>query len=138
MFAPFADVRVGSVLTAQTFCGVNIMAYYSTTILLAVRGVSAVRALSASLGFGIINWVVAIPALWAIDSFGRRKLLLSTFPFMAACNAMIAIAFYLDNDNGKVPGLAIAGMLLFSLFYSIGEGPVPFVSPFYLRMIGTC
>lgn len=126
-FTLLPDVRSRSMLTAQ-FCGVNIMAYYSTTILLAVRGVSAVQALSASLGFGIINWLVAIPALWAIDSFGRRKLLLSTFPFMAACNAMIAIAFYLDDDSGQVPQLAIAGMLLFSLFYSIGEGPVPFVS----------
>jgi hypothetical protein len=39
--------------------------------------------LCASLGFGIINFLFAIPAIYTIDTFGRRGLLLTTFPLMA-------------------------------------------------------
>ena len=37
-------------------------------------------ALGASLGFGVVNFGFAMPALWTIDSYGRRNLLLTTFP----------------------------------------------------------
>jgi len=37
-------------------------------------------AYTASLGFGIINFVFAMPAFYTIDTFGRRYLLLATFP----------------------------------------------------------
>ncbi len=39
----------------QQFCGVNVIAYYSSEIFLQA-GVSEVGALSASLGWGVINW----------------------------------------------------------------------------------
>lgn len=61
------------------FCGVNVIAYYSSQIFLD-GGFSPVSALSASLGFGLINWLFAIPAIYTIDTFGRRNLLLTTYP----------------------------------------------------------
>jgi MFS family permease len=48
-------------------------------------GFSQVQAISASLGFGLINFVFALPAVFTIDRFGRRNLLLTTFPLMALC-----------------------------------------------------
>jgi len=58
---------------------INIIAFYSTTIF-SQAGFSNVSALLASFGFGLINFLFAIPALWTIDTFGRRGLLLFTFP----------------------------------------------------------
>ena len=50
------------------------------------------------MGFGIINFLFAIPAVFKIDTFGRRNLLLTTFPFMALFQLLTGLAFLL---NGK-------------------------------------
>ena len=50
------------------------------------------------MGFGIINFLFAIPAVFKIDTFGRRNLLLTTFPFMALFQLLTGLAFLF---NGK-------------------------------------
>lgn len=61
--------------------GINIIAFYSATIF-KESGISDYTALWASFGFGLINFLFAWPAVWTIDTFGRRTLLLFTFPNM--------------------------------------------------------
>lgn len=39
-------------------------------------GADNITALLASFGFGLVNFVFAWPAVWTIDTFGRRGLLL--------------------------------------------------------------
>jgi MFS family permease len=63
----------------QQFCGVNVIAYYSSEIFVEANFPEQ-QALAASLGFGIVNFLFAIPAFYTIDTFGRRNLLLTTFP----------------------------------------------------------
>lgn len=99
-----------------------------------------------SMGFGIINFVLALPAFYLIDVFGRRSLLLATFPFLGLSQLLTALAFIGTHQSQDGPvtthwRLAIAGMYLFGVFYSPGEGPVPFVyaaesMPLYIRDIG--
>ena len=48
-------------LTKIQFCGVNVIAYYSTDIFVS-GGFSYSNALLVSLGTGIVNWLFAIPA----------------------------------------------------------------------------
>lgn len=67
------------VMIAQQMCGINIMAFYSSTIF-REGGASDFEALLASFGFGAVNFLFAIPAFLTIDTFGRRSLLLFTFP----------------------------------------------------------
>ena len=50
-------------LTVSRFCGVNVIAYYSSAIFVE-SGFSELSALAASLGFGLINWLFAIPAIY--------------------------------------------------------------------------
>lgn len=52
------------VMFLQQFCGVNVIAYYSSEIFLDAN-FSEVSALAASLGFGIINFLFAIPAIYS-------------------------------------------------------------------------
>ncbi|OAF98792.1 uncharacterized protein CC84DRAFT_1233950 [Paraphaeosphaeria sporulosa] len=127
----------------QQFCGVNVTAYYSSTILADPQHASYQPrdALLISMGFGIINFLFAIPAIWTIDSFGRRNLLLSTFPFMALFQIIMVIAFALPGRSSAQHVLVILGMYLFGVAYSPGEGPVPFVysaesMPLYNRDFG--
>lgn len=50
----------------QQFCGVNVIAYYSTNVFLE-GGYSMSNALLVSMGTGILNWVFALPAFFTID-----------------------------------------------------------------------
>ncbi|KAK8930107.1 hypothetical protein H634G_01332 [Metarhizium anisopliae BRIP 53293] len=122
----------------QQFCGVNVIAYYSTSIF-QNAGYDRSQALLASMGGGLINWIFAIPAIYTIDTFGRRNLLLTTFPLMALCLLFTGFSFY-------IPGRAqlacvTTGLYLFMVVYSPGEGPVPFTYsaeafPLHIRDIG--
>ncbi|KAG8922932.1 hypothetical protein FRC02_011512 [Tulasnella sp. 418] len=72
------------VMFMQQFCGVNVIAYYSSSIF-SQSGFGDIQAIGASLGFGLINFFFALPAVFLIDKFGRRGLLLTTFPVMSLC-----------------------------------------------------
>jgi hypothetical protein len=125
-------------LTSRT---VNIIAFYSSTIF-KQGGFSEKQALLASFGFGLVNFTFAWPAVWTIDTFGRRGLLLFTFPNMcwtllAAGKSMflllykpvwpvLGFCFWIPNENKAHIGLIAFFIYLFGAFYSPGEGPVPF------------
>ncbi|KAL4784072.1 hypothetical protein BJX76DRAFT_357402 [Aspergillus varians] len=140
------------VMFMQQFCGVNVIAYYSSEIFLQTAGANAHsklttsnqrKALTASLGWGLINWLFAIPAVYTIDTFGRRNLLLSTFPLMALSMFFTGFSFWIPEDAGNNArlGCTALGTYLFGIFYSVGEGPVPFTYsaeayPLYVRSYG--
>lgn len=124
----------------QQLCGVNVVAYYSTQIFLDA-GFPEVNALAASLGFGVINWLFALPAFYTIDTFGRRNLLLTTFPLMAICMFFTGWSFWIPEDSKAHVACIALGIYLFGIVYSPGEGPVPFTYsaeayPLYIRPIG--
>ncbi|KAF3799609.1 Solute carrier family 2 facilitated glucose transporter member 2 [Colletotrichum gloeosporioides] len=58
-----------TVMIAQQMCGINIIAFYSSTIF-KEAGTSEFNALLASFGFGMVNFLFAWPAIWTIDTFG--------------------------------------------------------------------
>ncbi|OAG38845.1 hypothetical protein AYO21_06876 [Fonsecaea monophora] len=127
------------VMFGQQFCGVNVIAYYSTTIFLS-SSYSVSAALLASMGTGILNWVFALPAVFTIDRWGRRNLLLFTFPFLAIFLLWTGFSFWFDDKKTKV-AMVTTGMYLFEVFYSPGEGPVPFTYsaeafPVHVRDVG--
>ncbi|KAI1192983.1 hypothetical protein F5X97DRAFT_55433 [Nemania serpens] len=127
------------VMFMQQFCGVNAIAYYSTQIFID-SNFSTQEALAASLGFGAVNFLFAIPAFYTIDTFGRRKLLLTTFPLMSLFLFYTGFSFYIPAGTAQVANVAL-GIYLFGVVYSPGEGPVPFTYsaeayPLYIRPFG--
>ncbi|RMZ04857.1 hypothetical protein D0862_05177 [Hortaea werneckii] len=113
------------VMIAQQMCGINIIAFYSSTVF-RQAGASERNALIASFGFGLVNFVFAWPAIWTIDTFGRRTLLLFTFPNMAWTLLAAGFCFYIPESNPAHLGLIAFFIYLFAAVYSPGEGPVPF------------
>ena len=57
-----ATISGAIVMTAQQFSGINIMAFYSSTIF-AQAGYDSKHTLLASFGFGLMNFVFAFPAI---------------------------------------------------------------------------
>ncbi|ODM15614.1 hypothetical protein SI65_08848 [Aspergillus cristatus] len=127
------------VMFMQQFCGVNAIMYYSSSMFRAA-GLSLRIALIVSLGCGITNWIFALPAVYTIDTFGRRNLLLTTFPLMSIFLLFTGFSFWIPNEDARV-GCVATGIYLFMIVYSPGEGPVPFTYsaeafPLYIRDIG--
>lgn len=85
--------------------------------------------------------VFAIPAIYTIDTFGRRNLLLTTFPLMSIFLLFTGFSFWItENSDARIACIAL-GIYLFGIVYSPGEGPVPFTYsaeayPLYVRTIG--
>lgn len=134
-------IGAGIVMFMQQFCGINVIAYYSSSIFVQ-SGVTEIMALVASWGFGMINFLFAIPAFFTIDTFGRRNLLLTTFPLMCIFLLVAGFGFWIPelNYNGRL-GCITTGIYLFAAVYSSGEGPVPFTYsaeafPLYIRDLG--
>lgn len=118
----------------------NVIAYYSSSIFVD-SGFNEISALSASFGFGLINFLFAIPAVYTIDTFGRRNLLLTTFPLMALCLLFTGFSFFIPETSKARVGCVALGIYLFGIVYSPGEGPVPFTYsaeayPLYVRAYG--
>lgn len=67
-----ANIAAFTVMIAQQMCGINIIAFYSTTIF-TDAGYSDYTALICSLGFGLVNFLFAFPAFWTIDTVGVPK-----------------------------------------------------------------
>jgi sugar porter (SP) family MFS transporter len=118
----------GIVMIAQQMCGINIIAFYSSTIFEA-SGIDGYTALWASFGFGLINFLFAWPAVYTIDTFGRRSLLLFTFPNMFWSLLVAGLCYLIDpgQEESTARLAAVATFIyIFAAFYSPGEGPVPF------------
>ncbi|KAL0262551.1 hypothetical protein SLS55_001519 [Diplodia seriata] len=70
--------------------------------------------------------IFALPAVHQIDTLGRRTLLLITFPGMALTLLAAGFCFYIPDTNEARLDLITFFLFLFAVFYSPGEGPVPF------------
>ncbi|CAI7649090.1 unnamed protein product [Penicillium pancosmium] len=126
-----AMISSAIIVTSQQFSGINIMSFYSSTIF-SEAGYSTRDCLLASLGFGLVTFVFALPAVFTMDTFGRRNLLLFTFPNMAWCLLAAGCCFLLPTGSeARVPLIAFF-VYLFSAFYgpednqltNLGIGPI--------------
>lgn len=81
------------------FTGVNILIYYGPTIL-ENAGFKLDSSLQFQVAIGVINLVFTIIALWKIDSWGRRPLLIGGMIAVFISLLIIAILFTLDVTSG--------------------------------------
>ncbi|KAM0707090.1 hypothetical protein Q7P35_006421 [Cladosporium inversicolor] len=122
-----ANYGASTVMLAQQMCGINIISFYSSTIFERVLQDSD-KALFASLGYGAVQVVFTIPTLFLIDTKGRRTLTLITFPIMAIFLLAAGLATLMPEtaSSGARLGPVVLFIYIFTIAYSLGEGPVAF------------
>ncbi|KAL1975413.1 hypothetical protein VTN31DRAFT_3805 [Thermomyces dupontii] len=119
-----AMISSAIIVIRQQFSGVNIMAFYSSTIF-SEANYSVRDSLLASMGYGLVMFLFALPAVYTMDTFGRRNLLLFTFPNMAWCLLGAGLSFLLpEGSKARVPLIAWF-IYMFTAFYGPGIGPIP-------------
>lgn len=84
------------------------------------------QSLLASWGYGLLGFVFVIPTIWTIDRYGRRAILLYSFPHMAWTLLAAGLSALAPTGSKTQLVLVVLFVFLFDIIYSFGEGPVPF------------
>jgi sugar porter (SP) family MFS transporter len=103
--------------------GINALMYYAPRIFRAA-GATADVALLQSVAVGGTNLLFTVLALFIIDRFGRRPLLLLGGLGAAGSLALAATGFYRDDPTSH---LVLIGLVGFIAFHAIGQGAVIWV-----------
>lgn len=84
------------VMFMQQFCGANMIDFFFYNVLYQA-GAGDIQTIGSSCAYWTLVFLFAIPAAYTIDTFGRRVLLLATFPGMSASLLMIGIALQVSS-----------------------------------------
>ncbi|KAL1877971.1 hypothetical protein Daus18300_002325 [Diaporthe australafricana] len=121
------------VALAQQLCGINVFAFYSNTFFVGPNHeldtsplhLDKREAMTYSAGFGAVNFVFGLLAIRHIDTWGRRKLMLTTLPLMSLCLAVAAMLFINEGYQKNIAAIVVF-VYLFAAVYSPSLGPIPF------------
>jgi SP family xylose:H+ symportor-like MFS transporter len=106
----------------QQFVGINVVLYYAGNIFRNM-GASTDTSLLQTIIVGAINMLFTIIAVFTVDRFGRKPLMISGAVIMAISMLLLGIAFYL-----KQTGIfALFFMLLYIAGFAMSWGPVTWV-----------
>ncbi len=109
-------VAVGLSVFGQ-LTGVNIVVYYGPTIL-EEAGFKLGSALQFQVGFGLINLLATLLALWRIDHWGRRPLLIGGMAAVVVSQATAAVLFASEAAAGRWVA-AVLGVYMAAVAVSI-------------------
>lgn len=108
----------------QQITGINTVIYYAPKIF-ALVGSTALLALIATVGIGLVNVLATILSVWLMDKVGRRALLLTGIAGMTMGMATLAFAFF--THSSALNFLALLSLIGYVAFFAIGLGPVTWV-----------
>ncbi len=103
--------------------GINALMYYAPRIF-QQAGAGADAALLQAVAVGGTNLVFTIFALFIIDRFGRRPLMIAGSVGTAVCLGLVAWAFWMGGDMGTT---VLVGLLGFIAFFAFSQGAVIWV-----------
>ncbi len=109
----------------QQITGINTVIYYAPKIFEIAGFPSATSALVATLGVGIVNFLVTILSVYLLDRVGRRSLLLVGALGMAVSLLVLAFAFFVSTPF--IDKIAVLSLMAYVSFFAIGLGPVTWV-----------
>ncbi|CCA68995.1 probable monosaccharide transporter [Serendipita indica DSM 11827] len=109
----------------QQLTGVNFIFYYGTTFF---KNSGIANPFMITIATNVVNVVMTIPAFWAVDHIGRRRLLLIGAAGMLVCEYLIAIigvTISVENQAGQK--VLVAFVCIYIAFFASTWGPVAWV-----------
>ena len=125
----------------QQFSGVNIVMFYAASVLQETTFKDN-ASLIADFSVGIIQVLATIVGVLLVDLFGRKILLVMSSIIMLLSTLAIGAFFFFTNPHmcdiasfsvcegdpkSNFSWLAVAGMAFFTIGFSIGWGPIPWL-----------
>jgi sugar porter (SP) family MFS transporter len=109
----------------QQLSGINAVIYYAPQIFNHAGFDDHTTQVLATVGIGTVNFVVTILAMWLIDHWGRRPLLVAGFAGTAASLLLIAATLLLPS---LLPSwIVIVALLAYIASFAVSVGPLPHV-----------
>ena len=109
----------------QQLSGIRVVTSYMVGIFR--RAGTALDANTCSMVTGGVQVLGTVLAAATVERCGRRPLLLLSSLLVAAALALLGTYFLLQDSAALPPWLPLAALLLFSLAYSLGLGPLPWL-----------
>lgn len=107
----------------QQVTGINVFLYYAPTILKSFSSSTTDIALLQTVLIGAVNLTFTVIAIYSVDKFGRKPLMMFGAAAMAVSMLAIGTAAYLD----AIGGYLLFFMLLYIAAFAISLGPVTWV-----------
>ncbi len=117
----------------QQVTGINTVIYYAPTILSTAGQQSDAAAILATVGIGTVNVLMTVVALFLIDTWGRRPLLLIGTSIMVLALAILGIGSAFPMFEEWLSWLYDGSLFLYIAGFAIGLGPIAwlFISEAY-------
>ena len=123
MFAPLF-LGIG-LMFCQQWTGINTIIYYAPTILKIAGFNSNSSAIYATVGIGIVNFLMTFIAIFLSDKTGRKPLLYAGLIGMALCLFILGSAFQFSEALGaSLKWVSLFSSMFYIAFFSFSLGPI--------------
>ncbi|XP_065353450.1 solute carrier family 2, facilitated glucose transporter member 3-like [Cloeon dipterum] len=119
----------------QQLSGINAVFYYSVPIFKSA-GLDTESSQYASIGAGVVNFLVAALATFLTSRFRRRALMLFSCSTVVVCLLSLAVSIYFMDAVPWMSYVSIVAMLSYVFFYGLGLGPIPYFIASELFTVG--
>lgn len=117
-------LTIGVVLAVlQQITGINVFLYFAPEIFKSIAGAESDAALLQTVVVGAVNMLFTVVAIWTVDRWGRKPLMLIGFTGMAANLLFLGLAAYFERKDAWV----LIFMLGYIASFALSVGPVTWV-----------
>jgi SP family xylose:H+ symportor-like MFS transporter len=107
----------------QQITGINVFLYFAPEIFKGIAGAESDAALLQTVVVGAVNMLFTVVAIWTVDLWGRKPLMLVGFTGMAASLLFLGLAAYFERTDTWV----LVFMLGYIASFALSVGPVTWV-----------
>jgi MFS transporter, SP family, xylose:H+ symportor len=107
----------------QQVTGINVVLYYAPEIFKGMAGENVDSALLKTIVVGAVNLGFTVVAIWTVDRWGRKPLMILGAAGMGLCMAALGLA----GCYGRTDKLTLAFILGYTACFALSVGPVTWV-----------
>ena len=108
----------------QQVTGINTIIYYAPTIFQLAGFPDASNSILATVGVGVVNVLATIFAIYYLDKWGRRPLLLAGLIGMCITLLGLSIAFQFGSNASFLPWISIVCTFLYIICFAFSLGAI--------------